>query len=181
MSKQMEGGPSLEARCQAVELILADVDGVLTDGRVVINNQGVETKQFHIRDGMGIRLWQKAGYRFGLVTLRSSQVVKMRAAELDVSIVRQGASDKRATVLEIAGELGLAPSQTCYIGDDLPDLPAVAAVGLGVAVADACPELLEAAHYVAALPGGSGAVREVIELILKAQGRWEEAIQPYRG
>lgn len=171
---------SVEKRCEPIELILADVDGVLTDGRVVINNQGVETKEFHIRDGMGIRLWQRAGYRFGLVTSRSSQVVKMRAAELEISLVRQGASDKLATVLEILRELELAPVQACYIGDDLPDLPAVRGVGLGVAVADACAELREAAHYVTAAPGGAGAVREVVELILKAQGRWQDVIQPYR-
>lgn len=172
---------TLEQRCQPIELILADVDGVLTDGRVVINNQGIETKLFHIRDGMGIRLWQKAGYRFGVLTLRSSQLVKMRAAELDISIVRQGASDKRATMFQIVEELGLAPAHACYIGDDLPDLPAVRAVGLGVAVADACEELRQAAHYVTSLRGGCGAVREVIELILKTQNRWEEAIQPYTG
>lgn len=171
---------SVQKRCEPIELILADVDGVLTDGRVVINNQGVETKEFHIRDGMGIRLWQRAGYRFGLVTSRGSQVVKMRAAELEIGLVRQGASDKLATVLEVLRELDLAPAQACYIGDDLPDLPAVRAVGLGVAVADACPELREAAHYVTAACGGAGAVREVVELILKAQGRWEDVIQPYR-
>lgn len=171
---------SVQKRCEPIELILADVDGVMTDGRVVINNQGVETKEFHIRDGMGIRLWQRAGYRFGLVTSRSSQVVKMRAAELEIGLVRQGASDKLATVLEILRELDLAPVQACYIGDDLPDLPAVRTVGLGVAVADACAELREAAHYVTAAAGGAGAVREVVELILKAQGRWQDLIQPYR-
>jgi 3-deoxy-D-manno-octulosonate 8-phosphate phosphatase (KDO 8-P phosphatase) len=170
----------MEQRCQPIELLLADVDGVLTDGRVVVNNQGIETKQFHIRDGMGIRLWQKAGYRFGVVSLRSSQIVKMRAAELDIGIVRQGAADKLATTLEILAEHGLSPQQACYIGDDLPDLRVVRAVGLGVAVADACPELREAAAYVTQLTGGNGAVREVVELILKAQRRWDDVIQAYR-
>ena len=171
---------NLEERSQRIELILADVDGVLTDGRIVVNNQGIETKLFHIRDGMGIRLWQKAGYRFGVVSLRSSQIVKMRAAELDISIVRQGAVDKLATTLEILAETGLSPQQACYIGDDLPDLRVVRAVGLGVAVADACPELREAASYVTQLPGGNGAVREVVELILKAQRRWDDVIQAYK-
>jgi 3-deoxy-D-manno-octulosonate 8-phosphate phosphatase (KDO 8-P phosphatase) len=129
---------------------------------------------------MGIRLWQKAGYQFGVVSLRSSQTVKMRAAELDIGIVRQGAVDKLATTLEILAEHGLSPQQACYIGDDLPDLRVVRAVGLGVAVADACPELREAAAYVTQLPGGSGAVREVVELILKAQQRWDDVIQAYR-
>src|SRR3989304_8280177 len=106
----------LQERCQAIELILADVDGVLTDGRLVVNNQGTETKQFHIRDGMGIRFWQKAGYRFGVVSLRSSQIVKMRAAELEIGIVRQGARDKLATSLEITAGLGLTPARVCYLG-----------------------------------------------------------------
>ena len=171
---------TLDQRCQSIELILADVDGVLTDGRVIVNNQGIETKQFHIRDGMGIKLWQKAGYRFGLVTSRSSQIVKMRAAELEIAIVRQGAADKLATTREILSELGLAPHQACYIGDDLLDLPAVRAVGLGVAVADACLEVRQAAACVTKASGGSGAVREVVEMILKAQRRWDEVIQPYR-
>ncbi len=170
---------TLEQRCQSIELLLADVDGVLTDGRVVLNNQGIETKQFHIRDGLGIRLWHKAGYRFGVLSLRSSQVVKMRAAELEVRIVRQGASDKLATTKEILAEAGLSLQQAAYLGDDLPDLPVIRAVGLGIAVADACEEVRQAAAYVTRLPGGAGAVREVIEMILKAQGRWDEVIQAY--
>jgi 3-deoxy-D-manno-octulosonate 8-phosphate phosphatase (KDO 8-P phosphatase) len=170
---------TVDERCQSIELVLADVDGVLTDGRVVLNNQGIETKLFHIRDGMGIRLWQKAGYRFGLLTARSSQIVKMRAAELNVGIVRQGAGDKLATAKEILQELRLTPQQACYMGDDLPDLPVVRAVGLGVAVADACEELRRAAAYVTRAPGGGGAVREIVELILKAQRRWDDVIQPY--
>lgn len=169
----------LDERCQPIELILSDVDGVLTDGRVVYDNQGIETKRFHIRDGLGIKLWQKAGYRFGVVTQRSSQIVKMRAAELDVTIVRQGTLDKLATLHEILDQLGLSPEQACYLGDDLPDRPVVRAVGLGVAVADACAELREAAAYVTQAPGGVGAVRETVEMILKAQRRWDDVIQPY--
>lgn len=169
----------LEQRCQPIELILSDVDGVLTDGRVIYNNQGIETKSFYIRDGMGIKLWQKAGYRFGVLTQRSSQVVKLRSAELDIAIVRQGAQDKLATLGELLEDLGLTMEQACYIGDDLPDLPAVRAVGLGVAVADACPELRDAAAYITQTPGGFGAVRETVEMILKQQGRWEDVIHPY--
>jgi 3-deoxy-D-manno-octulosonate 8-phosphate phosphatase (KDO 8-P phosphatase) len=170
---------TLDERCQPIELILSDVDGVLTDGRVVLDSQGIESKSFHIRDGMGIRLWQKAGYRFGLITLRSSHMVKVRAAELGIDIIRQGTGDKLAAVQQILREQRLAPRQTCYLGDDLPDLRAVRAVGLGVATADACAELREAAHHVTAANGGGGAVREIVELILKAQRRWDEVIQPY--
>jgi 3-deoxy-D-manno-octulosonate 8-phosphate phosphatase (KDO 8-P phosphatase) len=166
-------------RCQAIEMILSDVDGVLTNGGIMYDNQGIEVKQFHIRDGMGIRLWQRAGYKFGLITGRSSHIVKMRAAELGVEIVRQTAEDKLPAMLEVLREVGLEPHQACYIGDDLPDLPAIKAVGLGVAVADAAMELRAAANYVTTLRGGEGAVRETIELILKSQRRWDDLIQKY--
>jgi YrbI family 3-deoxy-D-manno-octulosonate 8-phosphate phosphatase len=169
----------VEQRCQDIELVLADVDGVLTPGQIVFNNQGIETKQFHIRDGLGIRLWQRAGYKFGVITGRSSHIVKIRAAELNIEIVRQTAEDKLPVAQEIMAQLGLRPNQVCYIGDDLPDLPVVRAVGLGVAVADASPELREAAHLVTRLGGGWGAVRETIEVILKAQRRWDDLIQKY--
>ena len=170
---------SLDERCQPIELVLSDVDGVLTDGRVVLDSRGIETKQFHIRDGMGVALWQKAGYRFAMVTRRSSQAVKIRAAELGVEIVRQGADDKLAVAREILDELGLSLKQACYIGDDLPDLPVVRAVRLGVAVADAAVEVRRAAQYVTTARGGAGAVRETIETILKAQRRWDDVIQAY--
>jgi YrbI family 3-deoxy-D-manno-octulosonate 8-phosphate phosphatase len=169
----------LDERCQSIRLILSDVDGVMTDGHLVLDNQGIETKLFHIRDGMGIRLWRKAGYPFGLITLRSSHAVKMRASELGIEIIRQGTEDKLAAVREILGELNLDASEVCFLGDDLPDLPAVRTVGLGVAVADACGELREAAAYVTAAKGGYGAVRETVELILKAQRRWDDVIQAY--
>ena len=170
---------NLDERCQQIELVLSDVDGVLTDGSVVIDNQGIETKFFHVRDGLGIKLWQKAGYRFGLITHRSAQAVKMRAGELDIAIMRQGAEDKLATLHDILGELQMVPAQTCYVGDDLPDLPVIRAVGLGVAVADAVAEVRRAAHYVTSAAGGRGAVRETIEMILKAQRRWDDVIQGY--
>jgi YrbI family 3-deoxy-D-manno-octulosonate 8-phosphate phosphatase len=166
-------------RCQAIELLLSDVDGVLTDGRVIINNQGIETKQFHIRDGLGIRLWQRSGGRFGLITGRSSHVVKLRAVELDIAIVRQGVDDKLAVTQSLLQELQLKPEQVAYIGDDLPDLPVVRFVGLGVAVADACAELKQSAHHITTAAGGAGAVRETIELILKAQRRWDDLVQSY--
>jgi YrbI family 3-deoxy-D-manno-octulosonate 8-phosphate phosphatase len=169
----------LEQRCEKIELILSDVDGVLTGGQIVFDNEGIETKQFHIRDGLGIKIWQRAGYRFGLITGRSSHIVKIRAAELGVELVRQTAEDKLPFALEIFRNLGLQPDQACYIGDDLPDLPVMRSVGLAVAVADACTEMREAAHYVTQLHGGEGAVRETIELILKAQKRWDDLIQKY--
>ena len=170
---------TLNERCQAIRLILSDVDGVLTDGCIIIDNAGVETKRFHVRDGMGISLWKKAGYRFGLITLRSSQIVKLRVAELGIDVIRQGIENKQTALQQILAELQLKPEQSCYIGDDLPDLSAARMVGLGVAVADACDELRKVAHYVTAMPGGAGAVRETVELILKAQGRWEDLIRAF--
>ncbi len=168
---------TIDDRCQPIRLILSDVDGVLTDGKIIINNEGVETKRFHVRDGMGIRLWQKAGYRFGIITLRSSQIVKLRVAELGIDVVRQGIEDKQTAMRQIVAELRLTPPEVCYIGDDLPDLSVMSKVGLGVAVADACDELRKAAHYTTILPGGAGAVRETIEFILKSQRRWDSIIQ----
>jgi 3-deoxy-D-manno-octulosonate 8-phosphate phosphatase (KDO 8-P phosphatase) len=170
---------TLDERCRTIELILSDVDGVLTDGSIFLDNQGIESKRFHIRDGLGIKLWQKAGYRFGVITQRSSQSLKVRAAELGIEIVRQGSPEKLATVKQVMAELRVRAPQVCYLGDDLPDLPVFRAVGLCVAVADACAELRAAAHYVTAVAGGTGAVRETIEMILKAQRRWDDVIQVY--
>jgi YrbI family 3-deoxy-D-manno-octulosonate 8-phosphate phosphatase len=170
---------TLTQRCQAIELILSDVDGVLTDGGVVFDNRGIELKRFHIRDGSGIKLWQRAGGRFGLITGRTSHVVEVRAVELAIELVRQGAEDKLSTVLDVIAELGLKPEQVCYVGDDLPDLPVIRRVGLGVAVADACEELRADAHLVTTLAGGRGAIREVIETILRQQQRWNDLIQIY--
>ena len=170
----------LDERCQKIEIILSDVDGVLTDGGIVYDNQGIETKQFFVRDGLGVRLWQRAGGKFGLITARGSHIVKVRAAELGIEIVRQGSDQKRAITEQVAGELGLPLQKICYIGDDLPDLAALEHVGLAVAVGDACAEVREAAHYVTTAPGGRGAVRETIELILKVQRRWDDIVQKYR-
>lgn len=166
-------------RAQNIELMISDVDGVLTDGRLIYDNRGIETKQFFVRDGMGIKLWQKAGHRFGIITLRSSQVVRTRAAEMNVEIVRQGADDKLAALRSILAETGVELERTCFIGDDLPDLPAIIRAGLGVAVADACEDVRGRAHFVTKNPGGRGAVRETIEMILRAQLRWDDVIQPY--
>ena len=172
---------SLNDLCRRVELILSDVDGVLTDGAIWYDNQGVELKAFHIRDGLGIKLWQRAGFRFGVLTARTSHIVKLRAGELGIDLVRQGFEDKLPAAQEMIRDCGLTPEKVCYIGDDLTDLPVIRHVGLGAAVNDAAAEVRTAAAYVTQLPGGSGAVRELVETILKAKGRWEDAIQRYMG
>ncbi len=169
----------LDDRCRKIELILSDVDGVLTDGSLVFDNQGIETKTFHIRDGLGIRLWQRAGFRFGILTARTSQIVRMRAAELDIEIVRQGFENKLPAAQQIIEQCGLQLEQACYIGDDLTDLPVMRRVGLGVAVADAASEVRANAHWVTSTHGGRGAVRETVEMVLKAKNRWDDLIRKY--
>lgn len=170
-----------DSGCKNVELMLADVDGVLTDGGLIFDNAGIEIKKFHIRDGLGIRLWQRAGLRFGILTARSSHIVKLRAAELGVDLLRQGHEEKLPTAVQIIKELSLSPRQVCYIGDDLPDLPVMRYVGWPVAVADAVEEVRAAAAYVTQRPGGRGAVRESVEMVLKAKGLWEDLIRRYTG
>ena len=166
-------------RCRPIELILSDVDGVLTDGGIWYDNQGVELKGFHIRDGLGIKVWQRAGFKFGVLTARTSHIVKLRAGELGIDLVRQGFEDKLPVAQEILRERGLSPEQVCYIGDELTDLPVIRFVGLGVAVADAAEEVRAAAAHTTRTSGGHGAVRELVETILKAKGRWDDVIQRY--
>jgi len=175
----MKVSDDIEARLARVQLLLVDCDGVLTTGGVTWSNDGIEQKTFHIRDGLGIRLWQRAGCQAGIVTGRSSHVVQLRAEELGMAIVRQGVEDKLATVAGILAAQGLSWEQAAFVGDDLPDLACVARSGVGVAVADACPEVRAAARLVTTLPGGMGAVREVIERMLRARGQWEAIVARY--
>jgi len=168
-----------DEKLQSIRLILSDVDGVLTNGGIYFDNQGIEAKQFHIRDGLGIRMWQKAGHRFGIITGRSSHIVQVRAGELEVDIIRQGFEQKTPAVLELMQEFELEAREICYIGDDLIDLGPIQMVGLGVAVADAAAEVRQTADMTTQAVGGNGAVRETIERILKAQHRWEELVASY--
>ena len=171
----------IERKCQNIQLILSDVDGVLSDGTIWYDNHCIESKPFHARDGLGIDIWHLAGYQFGLVTGRSSQLVSHRAAELGMAIVRQGISDKLEAVREILEQQQLTFDRICFIGDDLPDLSPIRHAALGVAVADAVPEVIAAADYVTLHRGGCGAVRETIELILKHQQRWPDIVRHYGG
>ncbi len=164
---------------KAVQLILSDVDGVLTNGAITYDNQGIETKSFHVRDGVGIKLWQRAGHRFGILTARTSHIVKLRAAELGVEIVRQGFEDKLPAAMQIFEDLNVAPEEVCYIGDDLTDLRLLQSVGLAASVADGAAEVRAVAHVVTKAGGGQGAIRELVELILKNQKRWNELLRPY--
>jgi len=169
----------LEQRMQGIKLILSDIDGVMTSGGITYDNQGVETKTFHVRDGMGIKLWQRTGYRFGIITARSSHIVKLRMDELNVDLVRQGAENKLEIADAIMKEMSLTPEQTCYIGDDLTDMALLQTVGLSASVSDGAPEVKKAVHLVTKAGGGLGAIRELIESILKSQNRWQELVQSY--
>jgi 3-deoxy-D-manno-octulosonate 8-phosphate phosphatase (KDO 8-P phosphatase) len=162
-----------------VELLLLDVDGVLTDGSLIYADDGTESKRFHVRDGSGLKLWHAAGKRSAIVSGRTSAAVARRAAELGINPVLQGREDKRTALAEVLTATGLHAEHVCAIGDDLADLPLLRCCGVGVAVADACAEVRAAAHLVTAALGGRGAVREAIEWLLKLQGRWDELIARY--
>ncbi len=163
---------TFEERAAAIRMILSDVDGVLTDGTIEIDHDGNESKRFSTLDGYGIRCWKKAGYEFGLITGRKSPCVLRRAEDLGITIIRLGTFAKREAVEEIAAEAGLKLEQIAYIGDDMPDLPAIRAVGLGVTVPDAVQEVKDAADYITTRRGGYGAVREMNEQILRRQEKW---------
>jgi YrbI family 3-deoxy-D-manno-octulosonate 8-phosphate phosphatase len=170
----------LSQRCLAIELLLLDVDGVLTDGGIIYGDDGVELKVFHVRDGSGLKIWHCAGKRSALISGRSSRVVEVRAAELAISVVLQGASDKWPVYQRILTEMHVRPEQVCCLGDDVPDLPLLRHCGLAVAVADACPDVRGDAHYITRAAGGRGAVRETIELILRCQDRWQSVVDAFR-
>jgi 3-deoxy-D-manno-octulosonate 8-phosphate phosphatase (KDO 8-P phosphatase) len=161
-----------------------DVDGVLTDGTIAwgVDATGTlsEWKSFSARDGLGLSLARGVGLEVAWITGRASQLVEKRATELDVREVCQGARDKRAVLSALAARLGCARAEVLYIGDDLNDLPAFESAGVTVTVADAASDVRERADWVTEAPGGRGAVREVVERLLKAQGRWDEAVAAFR-
>lgn len=169
----MKAIPALVRRKAAkIRLLLLDVDGVLTDGRIIIDDRGIETKQFHVRDGHGIALLMRAGIEVGFITGRSSRALRHRAKDLAVRLVYQGVANKLGCYGEIRRQQNLTDDEIAYIGDDMIDLPVLAKVGLACSVADGWPELSSAVDYVTTARGGRGAVREVAELLLKAQGKW---------
>ncbi|HZU34610.1 MAG TPA: HAD hydrolase family protein [Gemmataceae bacterium] len=167
---------TLAQRCRPIELLILDVDGVLTPGGIVYGDTGFELKAFHVRDGSGLKLWRLAGKQVAIITGRQSPVVDVRAAELGIELVHQGRADKGAACREIVASQKLQPEQVCAIGDDVPDLPVLRECGLAVAVADACVDVLTSAHYITKAAGGRGAVRETSELILRCQGHWQRLV-----
>jgi len=170
---------SLQAKASRIRLLLFDVDGVLTDGTVVMHADGSESKGFHIRDGAAIVWAQHAGLTVGLLSARSSGATAHRAAQLAVRIVEQGVKSKLTTYEQIIREARVEDAEVAYMGDDLLDLPVLSRVGLSAAPADAAAEVRERVDWVSAIDGGRGAVRELIELVLRAQQRWDGVLGEY--
>jgi 3-deoxy-D-manno-octulosonate 8-phosphate phosphatase (KDO 8-P phosphatase) len=167
------GGDELTERCAAISLLLVDVDGVLTDGVIAIDDRGVETKHFHVRDGSALALWRGLGRPSAILSGRRAEAVEHRARELGIAPVIQGVADKGEPFRGLLRDLGIEARNVCYVGDDLADLPVLLAAGLAACPSDAAVEVREAAHLVLDAPGGRGAVREVVEVILKHQGLWD--------
>lgn len=169
----------MKERIAQIRLLLLDVDGVLTDGRIVFDANGVESKFFNVKDGHGIKLVQRAGIAVGIISGRESRVVANRAAELGISHLYQHALDKLAPYRDLLDKTGLSDHQIAYVGDDIIDLPLLRRVGFAAAPADAVPEVIPHVHFVTRNRGGWGAVREVCDLLLKEQGTWESVTAKY--
>jgi 3-deoxy-D-manno-octulosonate 8-phosphate phosphatase (KDO 8-P phosphatase) len=170
---------TLLERARNTRLLMMDVDGVLTDGRIIQDSHGHELKVFDVKDGHGIVMAHRAKLRTALISGRASETITRRAQELGIELVFQKTWNKLEAYEKILAETHFTPDQIAYIGDDLVDIPLLRRVGLAVAVADAVDEVKAAAHLVTQRPGGQGAVRELIELILRAQGHWDTLLERY--
>ena len=169
----------MKANLADIQMLVMDVDGVLTDGTLIINADGSESKLFNSRDGHGIRMWQRTGLKVALISGRASEPTQRRAEQLQIEYVFQDCHYKLPVFEKLLEQIGLSPDKVAYIGDDLTDLPVITYVGFGVAVANAVDEVKRYADYVTTRPGGRGAVREVIEYILKNSGRWQQLMNRY--
>ena len=164
---------------KSIEMLVLDVDGVLTDGRIITHQDGSESKCFHVLDGHGLRMWMRAGLKVAWLSGRHSLATTCRAEELQIPHVLQDCHDKLPALQKLLAELGVPPRNVAYIGDDVMDLPVMHFVGFAVAVANAVEEVKQCAAHVTARAGGAGAVREVIEYILKRSGRWPSLVKMY--
>jgi 3-deoxy-D-manno-octulosonate 8-phosphate phosphatase (KDO 8-P phosphatase) len=171
----MRFADSLLERARAISLVSFDVDGVLTDGRIIYSERGDEIKAFNVQDGHAIKMLQSSGIQVAIITGRTSAIVSRRAAELGITHVFQGSSDKVATLTLLIERLGIAASAAAHVGDDLPDLPLFERVGLAIGVPNGHPTALAGAHYVTTLAGGQGVAREICELLLRARDCWPYA------
>jgi 3-deoxy-D-manno-octulosonate 8-phosphate phosphatase (KDO 8-P phosphatase) len=169
----------LASRAEALEWILCDVDGVLTDGGLAYDRRGRQILRFDVKDGMGLKLAQRAGLKVGLLSAREVGAIHHRAAELQLDLVMTGVSDKGARFSAFLDKHNTAPQRVAYIGDDLPDLVVLGRCGLAFCPADAVAEVKVVAHRVLATAGGRGAVREMVEILLRARGVWESVLAPF--
>jgi len=170
----------LKQRIQKVRVFIVDIDGVLTDGRLIFGNYGDELKFFDVQDGLGMVLLKSSGMKTVMLTSRKSKINQKRAKELGVDKLYQEAGDKLKVYEKILKRFKVAADQTCYVGDDLIDLPVLSRVGFAAAVDNAVPEVKQRSHYVSSRAGGRGAVREIADLVLKAQDKWESATERYK-
>ena len=161
---------------ELIQLLCLDVDGVLTDGSINLDDLGVETKRFHVRDGTALRIWMDLGFQVAIITGRRGMGVRYRATELGIKHVIQGSADKRRDFDTLLETLEMTTAQAAMVGDDLPDLSVMRACGYPMAVADAVTEIKQIAAFTTVRPGGQGAVREAIEHLLKAKGQWNQAL-----
>jgi 3-deoxy-D-manno-octulosonate 8-phosphate phosphatase (KDO 8-P phosphatase) len=175
----MKRRSGVRARARRVKLLVLDVDGVLTDGRMTLTERGDELKSFHTHDGMGVNLARRAGIKVALVTGEKSAIGRMRGTKLGVEEVVLGSRRKAETVEELCAKLGVPLEDTAFMGDDLLDIPALERVGLAVAPANAVPEVRRMVDVVTRASGGAGAVRECVELILRAQGAWDRTVRGF--
>lgn len=166
-------------RADHIRLLALDVDGVLTDGSIMLDDQGVELKRFNARDGFGITLWKRAGFECAIITRRTGQALQHRMRELGVELVVQGSTDKGAAIQELSRRASVAPGEMAFVGDDWPDLAAMRLVGYPIAVADADPAVISAAAWVTQRPGGRGAVRDAVDHLLDARGLRRELLRHY--
>jgi len=166
-------------RAQKIKLFILDIDGVMTDGRIVYGNYGDELKFFDVQDGFGVLLARKAGLKVAIITAKGSKVVKMRAKELNIDALYQNSIDKLKAFKKLLKKIRVAEEEVCFMGDDLVDIPVLKKVGLAVAVPNAVSEVKMHAHMITARTGGRGAVREVCDFLIKSQGKWEEATSKY--
>lgn len=181
MPASSEPDDDLLDRAAGIRLAAFDVDGVLTDGGLILGADGSEHKVFHVHDGLGLVMLRESGIQVAVISARESRAVEERMAALGIAHLCLGQSDKGAALAKLMRDLGMSRAQTAYMGDDLVDLPALTLAGLGIAVADAHPLVRERAAWVTQKPGGRGAVREACELILKAQGKLESCYRRFLG
>ncbi|MBN2455109.1 MAG: HAD hydrolase family protein [Sedimentisphaerales bacterium] len=168
-----------QPRLENIQMLILDVDGVLTDGTIIVNADGTESKSFSALDGHGIRLWKRSGLKVAFLSGRKSEPTVHRARQLEVDYVLEDCHDKLKTLKNLLEKLSLAPEEIAYIGDDWPDLPVIKYVGFGVATANAAEEVKQHADYITTSKGGNGAIRETVEYILKNNNKWQQLVERY--